>query len=298
MQNRKGMFITLIAATLWGFSGTCGQYIFDNFGADPTYLTAYRLLIAGIILTLFGLIKDKNHMLSIWKDKSAILSQLVFAIAGIMFNQWAYMKAIAYSNSGTATTLMYVGPVLIMIISCIMAKRLPKKKEVVAIVLVMIGVFLIATHGNIHTLVITPNGLTWGLLSAVAVVLYTMLPVKIAGKYGSILTTGYGMLIGGLILFIASRAWEAPMIYDIRCIIAFIAIIIFGTILTFTLYLTGVSLCGPVKASMLSSIEPAASTFFMVIWLGVSLTAIDLVGFACILATVFLLADKKDSENH
>lgn len=298
MQNRKGMFITLIAATLWGFSGTCGQYIFDNFGADPTYLTAYRLLIAGIILTLFGLIKDKNHMLSIWKDKSAILSQLVFAIAGIMFNQLAYMKAIAYSNSGTATTLMYVGPVLIMIISCIMAKRLPKKKEVVAIVLVMIGVFLIATHGNIHTLVITPNGLTWGLLSAVAVVLYTMLPVKIAGKNGSILTTGYGMLIGGMILFIASRAWEAPMIYDIRCIIAFIAIIIFGTILTFTLYLTGVSLCGPVKASMLSSIEPAASTFFMVIWLGVSLTAIDLVGFACILATVFLLADKKDSENH
>lgn len=43
MKNNTGVLITIIAAMLWGFSGTCGQYIFDNFHADATYLTAVRL---------------------------------------------------------------------------------------------------------------------------------------------------------------------------------------------------------------------------------------------------------------
>lgn len=294
MNSKKGVIITLIAAVFWGFSGTCGQYIFDNFGADPTYLTAYRLLFAGSILMVLGFIKNGRIMVSVWRDRARRLRLVLFAVCGIMFCQLSYMEAIANSNSGTATTLQYIGPVLVMIVSCIFAKRLPQKKETLAIIFVVIGVFLIATHGNPGSLVLTPAGLSWGLASAVAVMLYTLLPVGLTEKYGSILVTGYGMFLGGIILFTASGAWRAPMIYDLRCILAFGAIIIFGSILPFTMYIAGVNLCGAVKASMLASIEPAAATIFMVVWLGETLTATDLAGFAFILATVFLLAKKED----
>lgn len=294
MSKNAGVLITLTAGILWGFSGACGQYIFDTFGADPTYLTAVRMLSAGIILIAIGFLKDRKGMTGIWKDRSSMVQLVIFAVGGLMLCQLSYMKAIAYSNSGTATILQYIGPVLVMIVSCFMAKKLPQKKEVLAIIMALIGTFFIATHGDPDTMVITPLGLSWGLFSAVALMLYTLLPVRLAGKYGSIVITAYGMLIAGVVLCTISGIWNAPIIYDYRCLAAFIAIVIFGTVLTFTMYLCGVSACGPVKASMLASIEPVSATVFMVVWLKEPFQLIDLIGFGCIFVTVFLLA-KKDA---
>lgn len=295
MKQYTGVIITIIAAISWGFSGTCGQYIFDTFDADPTYLTAARLLSAGVLLVCLGFVKTRPAMTEIWKSKESVIRLLIFSIAGIMFCQLTYMKAISYTNSGTATILQYTGPVLVMVVSCFMAHRLPQKKEVFAIIMALCGTFIIATHGDIHTMVITPKGLGWGLWSAFALMLYTLLPVKLTEKFGTITTTGYGMLLGGIVLCSACRIWEAPVIHDSRCLFAFIAIVIFGTVLPFTLFMTGVSLCGPVKASMLASIEPVSATVFMVIWLKVPFYLMDFVGFLCIFITVFLLVKKEDN---
>ena len=191
--------LTIIAAISWGFSGTCGQYIFDTFGADATALTAVRLLSAGILLTALGFIKAPAAMTEIWKTRDTAIRLVIFSIAGIMFCQLTYMKAISYTNSGTATILQYIGPVLVMIVSCLAARRLPQKKEVFAIFMALCGTFIIATHGDIHTMIITPRGLVWGLWSAFALMLYTLLPVRLIQKFGSIATTGYGMLLGGLV---------------------------------------------------------------------------------------------------
>lgn len=294
MKRNKGVIITLIAGICWGFSGCCGQYIFDNFHADSAYLTTFRMISAGIVLILAGFLTNRKNMTAIWKDKGSSGRLFIFALLGIMFNQYSYLTAIANSNSGTATILQYTGPVLVMIVSCFLAKKLPQKREILAILMVIAGTFLIATHGNIHTMVLSPAGLFWGLLSAVALTCYTMLPGGIIKKYGSITVTGYGMLIGGICLFFISRAWNAPMIYDPRCALAFLGIVIAGTVIPFTLYLVGVNLCGPVKASMLASIEPVSATVIMVIWLKEPFMFLDFVGFACIFITIFLLAKRDE----
>lgn len=163
MKERKGIIITITAAVLWGFSGTCGQYIFDRFGADASYLTAARLLSSGLVLTGLGLFTDRKNMTAVWRSRSTALRLLIFSVAGIMMCQLTYMKTISYSNSGTATILQYVGPVLVMIVSCFTARKLPCKKETAAIILALCGTFLIATHGDIHTMVITPRALFWGI---------------------------------------------------------------------------------------------------------------------------------------
>ena len=129
MKRNIGVIITLVAAVFWGFSGTCAQYIFDNFDADPTYLTAVRLLAAGLILVIIGLFTDRKNMISIWTDRTSALRLIIFSVTGFLFCQLTYMKAISYSNSGTATILQYLGPVLIMIVSCFLARKLPKRKR-------------------------------------------------------------------------------------------------------------------------------------------------------------------------
>lgn len=293
MSKNKGIIITLIAAIFWGFSGTCAQYIFDGFDADASYLTAYRLLSAGLILVIVGLFTDRKNMKAVWTEARSAIRLMIFSVAGIMFCQLSYMKAIAYSNSGTATILQYVGPVLVMIVSCFLARKLPSGREIIAVIMAVLGVFIIATHGDISNMIITTKGLSWGLWSAVALMLYTLIPGSIVERFGSIVITGYGMLLGGLVLAVQTQAWNAPMVYEPACIIAFIAIVIFGTVLPFTMYLMGIHACGPVKASMLASIEPVAATVFMVVWLKEPFQIVDFGGFACIFVTVFLLVKKQ-----
>ena len=82
-------------------------------------------------------------------------------------------------------------------------------------ILAIAGTFLIATHGQLNQLAITPKGLAWGLVSAFAYALYIILPIQLIQKWGSMLVIGIGMLIPGLVmipftgrrLFMANIAW-------------------------------------------------------------------------------------------
>ncbi|MGM9974225.1 MAG: DMT family transporter [Clostridiaceae bacterium] len=294
MKKKKiavsGIFYTLVGGILWGFSGTCGQFLFQNYGVNTRWLTSVRMVSAGIILIAIGLMKDRNNMIGIWKVRRDAVRLIVFAVMGLMFCQLSYMQAIAYSNAGTATVLQNLGPAVIMISSCIIMKKLPGKSEIVVITLALTGVLILSTHGNIHTMVITKEGLLWGILAAFGVALYTMLPVNIMKRWGSISVTGYGMFIGGMVLGIGSKAWRGYTPLDGRGIAALIAICFLGTVVAFTLFLQGVKIIGAVKASILGTIEPVSAAIIMVVWLNTELMWIDLIGFGCILTTVFILS--------
>ena len=295
-QVSKGVIIILIAGTLWGFSGTCAQFLFDEYQITPLFLTGIRTLFGGAILVSLSLIKEKDRVKTMLSEKKTILGLIIFALCGILFNQLSYLEAIHYTNSGTATILQYIGPVLIMMVSCVMEKRLPTKKELLAIVLVIIGTWLLATHGDFTSLYITPLGLMWGLLSAVAAVLYTMMPINLIKNHGAMPVVGFGMLISGIVLAFTNRFQGGTDAPDGRFYLFLGIIIIFGTVIPYTAYLLGVSLCGAVKGSMIASIEPVSATLCMVFWLGEKFYTIDFVGFLCIFLTVFILA-KAEADN-
>ena len=46
----RGMLVTLMGGILWGFSGTCGQYIFQQEAASSQWVTCVRMLGAGVVL--------------------------------------------------------------------------------------------------------------------------------------------------------------------------------------------------------------------------------------------------------
>ncbi len=287
----KATIYTLIGGTCWGFSGTCGQYLLSNCQVDARWLTAVRMLSAGVLLTCFCLFKKRATMVALLKDKTSVIRLLLFALAGLTVCQFTYLNAIKHTNAGTATVLQYLGPILILIFVCSTSLRLPKLREAIAIILALMGTFFIATGGDLHTLVITKEGLFWGIMSAVGAFLYTLLPRTIMAKWGSTVVTGLGMLVGGIVLFVVVRAWSIPVAMTLPVFLGLVAIIVVGTVIAFTLYLQGVMMLGAVKASMLASVEPVAATCFSAIFLGTTFGGMDLLGFACILTTVFLISD-------
>ncbi|MCD7778000.1 MAG: DMT family transporter [Clostridiales bacterium] len=290
----KGIISVLAGASLWGFSGTCGQYLFMNYGFDAKWLTSARMLTAGVILTLITLIKTKGETFDIFKNKKDTITLLYFAFIGLLLVQFSYLKTIAYSNSGTATVLQILFTIIVIFYVCIRTPRAPKAREVLAVFCAVSGVFLLATHGKIGTMAISEAALIWGLISAFSAFVYNTAPVGIINKYGSIKVPGLGMLVGGLVFLIATGSYKSFPVCDIPSLLATLVLCVGGTAIAFTLYLKGTAAIGPVKASQLAAIEPVVATVVSALWLKTKFYLIDLVGFALIIAIIFIVSKKED----
>ena len=287
----KGTLFTVIAGIAWGLSGTSGQYLMAH-GISALVLTNIRLIVAGLLLVLLSYIKSKEQFLAFLKDKSSLFSLFLFALFGLFLNQLAYLSAIQETNAGTATVLQYVCPVGILAYTCIKDKVAPTIAEIISMILAIGGTFLIATHGQLDQLSMTPAGLFWGLFSALTYALYIILPIKLIKKWGSILVIGVGMTISGFVAvpFTGIIGASLPMSFDI--FLAFAGIILIGTVFAYTAFLKGASMVGPVKSSLLASIEPISAVFFAFMIMGDIFYPIDFLGMAMILLAVTIISLK------
>lgn len=288
-KTAAGTVMALVGGTCWGFSGCCGQFLFEQKGIQAPWLVAVRLFFAGILLVLVGFKLHGRANLTIFKRKRDTIHLLGFAIFGITFCQFTYFMAIQASNAGTATVLQYLSPILILFVVCSRERRLPKGLEIGAIGLSLLGTFMIGTHGDIHSFHITGEALLWGLLAAVSSMIYTIIPGGLILKYDIYQVLGFGMFFGGIAMGAVVCPWNYSVAWDGGMMGALAGVVVVGTAIAFGLYLQGVSLIGPLKGSVMGSVEPVSAVIISVFWLGTRFTLPDFLGFALILGAVFLL---------
>ena len=289
-RKRAGYVLTVFGAVCWAFSGACGQYLFQSRGMDADWLVTMRLTVAGLLLVLWSLGRWRGGALRVFRTRRSVGSLLIFAVFGMAMCQYSYFRAIELSNAATATTLQYTGPALVLIWLALREKRMPGRRELIAVVCAMGGAYLLATHGDPSQLALSPEALFWCVLAAVSVAVYSVQPRGLIAQYGTLPITGFGMLIGGLGLCVLFRPWHVVGQWDAVTVLGMAYIIVFGTICAFCCYLEGVRRIGAAKGSILSSIEPVASTVLSVFWLGVPLGGMDFGGIALIVAAMVLLA--------
>ncbi|KLL40914.1 DMT family transporter [Streptococcus agalactiae] len=290
-KKEKGTMMTLAAGLAWGISGISGQYLMSH-GVHVNLLTSLRLLITGIFLLSLARSKQKEHLVAAWKQPKFLKQVLLFSIFGLVLNQYAFLRAIHLTNAGTATVLQYMAPILILSIVCILNRQRPTSFEIIAIAMAILGTYMIATHGKLGSLAITPKGLMWGLGSAITYSIYILLPVKLIHEWGSTIVIGSGMFIGGILFSLVTKAWQYPLQINVMSILAYIGIIGIGTIFAYTFFLKGVSIVGAVKGSLLASVEPVSSVFLTVLVLGEIFYPIDLLGMLFIFLAVTLISYK------
>lgn len=286
-----GTIVTIAGGILWGVSGVCGQYMFQNKGVTAPWLVSVRLVVAGLLMLCYYFLTDREQTLAIWKSKRDRRDVIIYGLLGMLPCQYAYFQTIEWSNAGTATVIQYLGPALIVIWVCFRTKRMPTLQEITGVILAVIGVFLIATHGNPTSLALSGRALLMGLASAVSVAIYTLEPARLQKKYDTPLILAWGMTIGGVALTLISRPWTAKGIQaDAEMFAALAFVIVFGTMAGFSLYMTGVKLIGSVKASLYACMEPVSSMILTVLWMKVNFTTPDLIGTLLVIVTIIILA--------
>ena len=215
-RTLRGFLCAALGGVCWGASGTVGQYLFTCQGVDSGWLTVVRMFLAGVVLLGGALVRHRPQLRAIWSDRRDALRLVLFSVGGLMTCQYTYLAAIRYSNSATATVLQYMGQALILLWVCLRARRLPTRREGIALVLALLGAFLLATHGSLTALALSPQALFWGLCAAVSLMLYTLLPGDLLRRYPVSVCTGCGMFIAGAALnILLLRGHDYSVVYPL-----------------------------------------------------------------------------------
>ena len=197
------------------------------------------------------------------------------------------------SNAATTTVLQTLTIVMVMVIDCFHRRRTPKWHESLSVLLALFGTFMLATGGNPAQMVLSPKGLFWGVMTAAAMTFYTIMGRPLMSKWSRSAIMGPAMLFGGAALTLGARSWTAYTPLPTAGWLLIAAIVVLGTVVSFSLFAQGIHDAGPVRSSILSVTEPVSAAVLAFLWLGTEFTPADLIGFAAILATVFLLAKQE-----
>lgn len=304
----RGIVATIVGAAMWGLSGACAQYLYAHYTVSPLFITVVRMLGAGALFMAYLLAFRRELMGQIVRDRASVVRLIIFGCVGLFLCQLTYTEVVNFTNAGTATVLQSSSVVLVMLVTCLLERRLPHVRELAGLVCAMVATVLIATKGNLGTLSIPPAGLAWGMANAASVTFYVMYPHRLFQKWGSMPVTGSGMLLGGfaaLAVLMASEGVAAAMGAAVPAIPAFgldgiavlALIVLVGTFAAFGLYLYGVSVVGGVKGSLLGTMEPVSATVLSALWLQTSFTAPDWAGLVLMLLTTVLVSVKGAQEH-
>ena len=291
----RGTICALAGGICWGFSGTCAQLLMQEYGAPAAWITCVRMVIAAVFFLFLTAVKDWRGLIAVFRDWRSLVSIALFAVFGVLLTQLSYLNTIRYTSAGTGTVLEQLGLIVIMLYVCVRSRRLPRAREAAGLVCALGGTLLIATQGDLGGLAIPPEGLAWGLLAAVSLAFYTLMPVKVLKKWGSLLVTGLAMLFGGSTASVIVQPWTMDVTLTTGALAAIVAIVVVGTLGAYMLYLQGVSDAGPVRASLLCCIEPVSAMVLAALWLRAPVSLWDVAGCACIVAMIVLVTERESS---
>lgn len=294
-QLVKGFFLAILAALMWGLSGTVAQFLFQEKGINVEWMITVRMLVSGFILLLFPLFQGDKDLWNVWKNRKDAFGLVSFSLVGMLTVQYTYFAAIKSSNAATATVLQYLGPIVIAMYLSIKERKLPSKIQGLSIALAMLGTFFLVTHGNIYSLSISGTALFWGVASAFSMAIYTLQPMKLLEKYSSSVIIGWGMLIGGIGFSFIKSPFAVEGIWDYSTYLYTFIIIIFGTLIAFYAYLSAAKIIGGQKTSLLASVEPLSAALLGIFWLNISFSPLDWLGSLLIVSTIALLSFKKNA---
>lgn len=137
-----------------------------------------------------------------------------------------------------------------------------------------------------------------GFLTALGFAFYTLQPVSLIQTWGTMTILGWGMLLGGIVLYLLMPSFSFASMAGALKIGTFsmlIAIIVIST-LSFLFYIGSLKYLSPTETSLLSSIEPLVAALISFLWLKETFGIYQLLGGVFIIAGVLFLSMKEKEE--
>lgn len=291
----KGILLAIIGACLWGLGGTVSDFLFKHHNIDVDWYVTARLVISGIfLLIMYKMMQPKRSIFSVFQDRRMLGKLLIFSILGMLVVQYAYMASINTGNAAIATLLQYIAPVYIIVWFVLRGVAKLTLFDVLAIVMTLVGTFLLLTNGSFSNLVVNPASLFWGILAGVALAFYTIYPSELLNRFGSILIVGWAMLISGIAMNLRHPIWHVNISdWELSTILFLLFGIIGGTALAFYFFIDSLQYISAKETTLFGTVEPVVAVIASSLWLHVAFKSFQIVGIVLIMILILLLSLKR-----
>jgi len=291
MNNKKYLpyIIMVLPPLFWAGNFIIGRAV-SHLHA-PLGLSFWRWCLASIILLPF-VIKP------LWQQRQIIIQNFgkifILAILGVSsFNSLAYIS-LQYTTATNATLLNSFIPIFILIIAGLIFKEKITKKQILGILVSLIGVIVILTRLDKQVIVALEinKGDLWMLLAALDWALYSILLKYLRPKALKPMPfLGIMMIIGTIMLyavFILNPLNEQAFVWNPEIIKALAYIAIFPSIVSYLAWNYGMQKIGASIGGQYIHLMPLFGAIMAIIFLGEKIQLYHIVGGFCIALGLWL----------
>ena len=279
-----GLFALL--ATLWGFSFPAIDVGLRSL--DPLLFAAFRYDIAAVLLLMYAIGSDTDWRPTTRANLTAALAGGLFLVAG---NGLLFIGQQTVA-SGVAAIMQSLVPIVTSLWALAL---LPEERlspvGVVGVLVGFVGVGLIVRPDPANLLAGDGMGRLLVLGQVVSVALGGVLVQRATPTLGQAALSGWSMLVGGVVLHVASLAIGEPLVLPgvLPAQVAVVYLGVFATAIAFFIYFTLLEVRGALETSLVAYLVPIVATIAGVFLLGESITPLTVVGFLVVFAGFVLL---------
>lgn len=296
-NQTKGMLLAAFGGGLWGFSGVMAQLILD-YGVSAEWLVSCRLMLGGLCILIYSIFIKHENTFAVFKNKFAITRLVCFSFLGMGLVQYTFFKTIEYSTASFATIIQFTAPVLLYGYEVICGFKKLRILDLTLILAAIFGVVLLVTDGQFSRLSVSTLALVFGLLCAVGVVLYTLLPQPLIVRYNAAPIVGFGMFISGLTFQLHSPLHSLPVALDFKLFAYLFLTITLGTAVAFLAYLQSTVYIPGSMASLFTALEPLLVSVFSIFIFGKNFTQAEIIGILIILTAILCFSKVSQNSNN
>ncbi|WP_297081624.1 DMT family transporter [uncultured Demequina sp.] len=288
-MRTRDFVLVVVAAVLWGTGGALGSLLADNGAVPPASVAMWRMLIAGVVLTLWLLVRS-----GIGRLDRAMLIRILLTGALIALFEVLYFTGIELAGVGLAT-LVAIGsaPVWVAIWDAVRLREAPGATGVVALLIALAGLIAL-TGSSLNAGGSALAGVGVSLLTGAAFAAVTVSNRTPVPGLGAVRLTALSFSAGGLMLVpvAALSGWGVPEGIDGWGWA--LALGILATALAYVAYLSGLETVPPFVATIVALLEPLVAAVLGALVFAERLGWWGVVGGVALASAVVVLRPQRD----
>ena len=273
MGKFKGYILAAFAAAAYGTNPAFAIPLYE-MGMNPNSVLLFRYSMGIPILAMLMVVRNIDFRL----HKEELIP--VFFLGVLMaVSSLALFESYNYMNSGVASTLLFVYPIMVAVIMTFFFKEHFKGSLVICFIFMIGGlVLLMKPSGNVA---LSGYGFLLVMISALTYAVYIVL-VNVSKAISKVPTTKllfYVLIFGSAVfLFKIAMGTELAVPDRLECWYNLVALAVIPTVLSLACTSAAIHIIGSTSTAIFGALEPVTAIVLSVVLLGQPITGLELTG--------------------
>ncbi|RPD97946.1 EamA family transporter [Aureibaculum marinum] len=298
-QQPKTILVVLAFFSIYVIWGS--TYLMNKIAVTelpPFKLAAIRFLSASFLIFIISKIMGISIKITRKQFKNTIIAGFLF----LTFGNGVVVWALKYVDSGFAALEISAQPLVVLLLMRIFQRKKIQPMSLVGVFLGMIGIYLLVSQQHLISNENSIIGLTMIFACMISWGCGSIFVGKADLPSNYFINTGYQMLMGGIMLLIASTVfgenWINPMEWSYEVQLSMILLITFGSIIAFTSFNYLLKFVSPEKVATSTYVNPIIALILGWYFLEEQITTQSIVAAVILLTGVYFINTAKKITLH